>query len=226
MAVDTLYKSESLPVDIRAVRWLLQMPMAHRRRFLAALAECSDDVQTTVMRMIELVENPNSTGLERERAANTIRDALELQPFQHHDGMDLAEGEADAAARDPEVDRIAQRMDSQESAFWARVCELLKNKSLTQAEVASRIGCSQPAISQMLNRRCRPQRQTILKLAEALDVHPRELWPDLEVTDILDTVAAVQEAQTMSQAEAEAFRRALDRPPADAPAAPLPKRQR
>jgi transcriptional regulator with XRE-family HTH domain len=124
------------------------------------------------------------------------------------------------------MDRIFERMDSQEAAFANKLRDLLKNKGLTQGDLASRVGCSQPAISQMLTRKCRPQRQTILKLAAALDVHPRELWPDLEVTDILDTVAAVQQTQEMSEAEAEAFRRAMEAPAADTPAKSLPRRKR
>ena len=78
----------------------------------------------------------------------------------------------------------------------------------------------------MLKRNCRPQKKTIVSLASALDVEPRDLWPDVDVTDILDTVAAVQQEQIMSEEEADAFRRALERPATAAPAAPLPKRKR
>lgn len=223
MESNTSSKPRDLPVDIRAVRWLLQMRSADRRRFVAALTECSDEVQQTVFAMISVVEDPASTEFERQRAANTIRDALELQPFQARDGIDLALCEADAAARSQEIADIGRRMDSQEAAFAAKLKELLKNKGLTQTELARRVECSQPAVSLMLSRACRPQRQTIIKLAAALDVHPRELWPDLEVADILDTTAAVQQDQELSESEADALRRALAGPPANAPAKLLPK---
>ena len=78
----------------------------------------------------------------------------------------------------------------------------------------------------MLKRQCRPQRTTIINLAAALDVDPRELWPNLDVTDILDTVAAVQDDGEMTDTEADALRRTLEKPPATAPANPLPSRKR
>jgi len=79
-------------------------------------------------------------------------------------------------------------------------------KRLSQRELADRVGCSQPAISQMLTRECRPQKKTILKLAEALNVQPRDLWPDIEVAEMLDAVASLQSGDyVMSAAEAKAF---------------------
>ena len=65
-----------------------------------------------------------------------------------------------------------------------------------------------------------------MSLASAFDVPPQELWPELEVTDILDSVAAFHQDQPMSESESEAIRRSLKRPVANAPSNPLPKRQR
>jgi transcriptional regulator with XRE-family HTH domain len=226
MSINTatpLFESEDVPADLRAVRWLLQMSADERRSWCAALAECSDDVRDTVMRLIETAEDPKATEREKKRAAATIREVLK---FRHPHGTDLGQWEVDECLHGPQANQTAARLDSQEAAFAEKLRELLKSKGLTQAELAARVGCSQPAISQMLNRTCRPQRQTILKLATALDVHPRELWPDLDVADILDTVAEAQREQAMTDAEADAFRRALDRPAAQASANPLPKRKR
>jgi hypothetical protein len=58
----------------------------------------------------------------------------------------------------------------------------------------------------MLNRMCRPQKRTIPRLAKALNVHPRELWPDSEVADMLDAVASFQQDDyTMTATEASAL---------------------
>ncbi len=183
-------------------------------------------LRQTVVRMLTVIENPDSTAEERQRACSTIRDALESHEDPNGYGVNLAACEVSAAARYASIDRVAVELDSQEAAFAEKLRELMKARAMTQSELASRIGCTQPAISQMLKRECRPQRKTVLGLANALNVHPRELWPDLDVTDILDTVAAVQQEQTMSEAEADAFRRALEKPAAEAPATPLPKRRR
>lgn len=195
--------SQGLPVDVRTLRTLLKLDEADRKRLGAALQECNNAVQQAVERMIDVIEDPKSTPEQRSHAASAIRAAL-----------------------DPEAGEVLEPMDSQQAAFAERLRGLLNTKAITQAELASRVGCSQPAISQLLNRISRPQRQTIIKLAQALRVHPRELWPDLEVAELLDAAAAVQDDGMMSEHEADAFRRALERPVPATPAAPLPRRKR
>jgi hypothetical protein len=79
----------------------------------------------------------------------------------------------------------------------------------------------------MLNRRCRPQKETIRRLAEALQVQPQELWPDLHVVDMLDAVADFQENdRVMTEAEAKALRETASRNSAKIPVRSLPTRQR
>jgi transcriptional regulator with XRE-family HTH domain len=68
-------------------------------------------------------------------------------------------------------------MDAEESFFAHRLRELMEAKGLTQAELADKVGIGQPAISMMLNRACRPQRKTVLRFAQALQVPTEELWP-------------------------------------------------
>jgi transcriptional regulator with XRE-family HTH domain len=180
----------------------------------------------TVLRMLSVIEDPDSTTQETRRACSTIRAAIEVQDDPNRYGVNLGECELSAMVANPSVDRLAEELDSQEAAFAEKLRQFMKARGVTQRELASRIGCTQPAISQMLKRECRPQKKTILGLATALNVDPRDLWPDLDVTDILDTVAAVQQEQTMLETEAEVFRRALERPAPETPAAPLPKRKR
>ncbi len=146
------------------------------------------------------------------------------------DAFDVAESEEDYATEiDVEVvtgDRNEARPNTHEATFWDKVLQLMRSRSITQMQLAERLDSTQPAVSQMLKRRCRPQRSTIVSLANAFDVAPQELWPDLEVTDILDTVAAFHQDQTMSESESETIRRSLKREAAKVPANPLPKRQR
>jgi transcriptional regulator with XRE-family HTH domain len=164
------------------LEWTRSMSVQERKRFLGALIECSDDVQQVVVSLLNVVKDPSTAPAERKQALMTIADALSLNPCEE-DG---------------------QR--GQEDAFAQRLRELMDAKQVSQLELAERVGCSQPAISQMLNRKCRPQKRTILKLAEALKVHPRELWPDIDVADMLDAVASFQEdGYTMTAAEASAL---------------------
>jgi len=97
-------------------------------------------------------------------------------------------------------------MNTQEATFAQRLRELMEAKRISQQELADRVQCSQPAISQMLNRACRPQKKTILNLAEALNVQPRDLWPDIDVAEALDAVASFQQPEyVMTSPEAEAL---------------------
>ena len=77
----------------------------------------------------------------------------------------------------------------------------------------------------MLNRKCRPQKRTLLKVADALGVRPQELWPDLEVAEMLDAVASFQQDDyVMTEAEAEALKDSSKRNPPKIPVRPLRER--
>ncbi len=188
--------------------WMRSMPVADRKRFLGALTECSDDVQQVVVSLLNVVKDPCAMASERTRALTTIADALYLNPCEEDGeyGQDLAASEAYVAERSPSLAREVAKMNVQEATFSQRLRELMDAKRISQQELANRAGCSQPAISQMLNRACRPQKKTILKLAEALNVHPREIWPDIDVAEMLDAVVAFQQDDyVMTAAEAAAF---------------------
>ena len=145
--------------------------------------------------------------------------------------MDLAQIEKETASKHPDVAQrslIAKRldqMDSQESSFADRLRDLLKKRNITQQELAERADCTQSAISKMLTRNCRPQKKTIFKLAVALNVEPTELWPDLEVTAILDSVARFQEEQELTEEQADAIEKASKRSPAKTKGRRLPSRK-
>jgi transcriptional regulator with XRE-family HTH domain len=183
--------------------WMRSVSQPTRQRLLAAMAECNDEVRDVVLRMVRVVESPQATPAEREHALATIADVLLQNPDEE------------------------EHARSQQAVFADRLRSLMTEKCVTQQELAQRIGCSQPAVSQMLNRSCRPQKKTILKLAEALNVRPQELWPDLEVADMLDAVASFQQEEyAMTEAEAEALRETSRRNSAKIPVRSLPARQR
>jgi transcriptional regulator with XRE-family HTH domain len=186
--------------------WLRSMPEPTRKHFWGALAECSDAVQEVVVRLLGVVKNSHTTVVERQRALMTIADALFPNSESGEYGLDLIASEANAAAESSPLAHEVQRMNTQEATFADRVRELMETKRISQLELADRIGCSQPAISQMLNRTCRPQKKTILKLAEALDVQACDLWPDIDVAEMLDAVASFQQDDyVMTEAEARAL---------------------
>ena len=181
-------------------------------------------VRQTTLEMLRIIDDPDSSVEQRHRASRTIREALLQVESSEVSGVSLTRP-AQASMREDLPD-LESRLDSQEASFWRKVHEILKSKSITQSQLADRLGITQPAVSQMLNRRCRPQRSTIMSLATALSVEPTELWPDLEVSDLLDQVAAFQQEQPMTESEAAAIQRTLKRDVPNVPARPLPKWKR
>ena len=214
---------ESLPF----LRSLLSMQADELQRFCRALMECSDQVRADVLRMFEIAEDSNVSIADRLRALNTIADQLHLiRDPDGRFGMDLADSERLVAGQFPALAYQVKQMDSQEAEFAERLRDLMKKKQITQKQLAERIECSQPAISQMLNRKCRPQRKTLNKIASALDVDVRELWPDIEVAEHLDAVVAFQQdGREMTEAEAEALRD-TSQPPSRIKGRPLPSRKK
>ena len=188
--------------------WMHSMPSLDRKRFLGTFTECSDEVQRVVVSLLKVVKDTRTTPAERKRALMTIADALSLNPCEEDGeyGQDLAASEPYAARRNAPLAREVAKMDAQEDGFARRLRELMDAKRISQQELADRVGCSQPAVSQMLARMCRPQKKTVLRLAEALDVPPRDLWPDIDVAEMLDAAAAFQQDDhVMTAAEAAAF---------------------
>ncbi len=183
--------------------WMQALPAPERKCFLGRLAECSDAVQHVVIRLLAVIKNPDTAPAERKRALSAIADALFLSPEETDGGC------------------------PQEAAFAQRLRELMEAKRISQQELAERAHCSQPAISQMLKRACRPQKKTILKLAEALNVEARDLWPDIEVAEALDAVAGFQQPDyVMTPVEAQALADTSRRNAPKLQAKALPKRPR
>lgn len=208
-------------------RWMQSMPPADRRRFIARLLECSDEIQLAVISLIDVAKNPLTLAEDRKRALMTIADALYLNPDEVDGeyGQDAVRSEAYAAEKSKPLAREVAKMNTQEEAFAERLRELMKAKGVCQRELAERVDCSQPAISQMLNRACRPQRKTILKLAKALAVKPQDLWPDLDVADILDAAnGAYEDGYEMTPTEAEALAPTAAKPRPRVKAKSLPPR--
>lgn len=207
---------------------------SEQQEFIRRYMECSDDVQSVVRSMFAVLEHEHTTEEDRHRAFATIADALYLNPEEGHGnyGLDFIKSQQQIATQHPDetlrpivASRLGQ-MDSQEATFSDRLKTILQDKNITQEELAERIGCTQSAISKMLSRKSRPQRKTIVKMATALNVEPTELWPDLEVAAILDSVADFFNDRELTHAQAAALDAANSRPPVNVKTRELPSRKR
>jgi transcriptional regulator with XRE-family HTH domain len=182
-----------------------------QRELIKRFMECSDEVQSVVRSMFAVLEYEHSTHEDKQRAHSTIADALVLNPENRHGcyGMDQT-----------------RLVDAQEASFADRLSKLLIERNITQEELADRIGCTQSAISKILTRKARPRRTTIFKLSEALKVEPTELWPQLEVPAILDSVADAFADAELTEEQAKSLDAASRRPAAKVKTRELPSRKR
>ena len=182
-------------------------------------------MRQTTLEMLRIIEDEDSSAEDRNRACRTIRESLSVAESSEMRGTALVPQPLPAPVRHGLPDSES-RLQSQETAFWKMVQQIRKSKAITQVQLADRLGITQPAVSQMLTRQCRPQRSTIQNLASALGVEAQELWPDMEVSDLLDQVAAFHQDQSMTDFEATAIERTLKREVPNAPSVPLPKWKR
>ncbi len=201
---DTLRENSNTAI----LRLILSLRGPQQQAFISVLQECGEQLRTDAERLMAIVDDPKSLPGARGRAWNTLLDQFHLLPDDEgRYGMDLARSEAGAAERFPTLAREVEQMDSQEALFSDRLRQIMKDKNITQQQLAERIECSQPAISQMLNRKCRPQRKTLDKIASALSVDVLELWPDLEIIHYMDEIAAAEsDGYVMSESEARGLR--------------------
>jgi predicted XRE-type DNA-binding protein len=143
-----------------------------------AFVQCDEELRAEAHELFKALASGKLD--EEQRVATTALLAEILFPNADCDGLpglDLAEAEQMSAQVNPEAKDTLDRMDAEEAAFAKRVQQLMEAKNMTQAQLASAVGIGQPAVSMMLNRACRPQKKTVLRIAEALGVGPEELWP-------------------------------------------------
>lgn len=145
-----------------------------------ALQECTPELREQAL---VLMGDLGSGQLdEYDTQATTALLAEILFPSSDEDGlpgMELKRAEGIAKEICPESKEALRKMDEDESAFADRLRDLMQEKKLTQAALAEKVGVGQPAIAMMLQRDCRPQKRTVVRIAEALGVNPEQLWPGL-----------------------------------------------
>lgn len=154
-----------------------KLTLMQAAKFLRAYLECSDEIQAGIRGMLEILNDPNTDEDDRNMTLITLADALFPDSRDGKLGMDLEESEELGAGYSEEKRTTLEEMDREEKTFAVRLRKAMETQGITQEQLAARTGVGQPAISNMLNRQCRPQQRTVLRLAEALNAVPEELWP-------------------------------------------------
>ena len=143
-----------------------------------AYVECTEEIQSLIRDMVEIVNDSSATEDEKLMACSTIAESL--FPSRHHGqlGVDLEQAErldAERSARDQRRSRFdgPPRRALRGSGPCA---DARARHDASPTGHACEIG--QPAVSNLLSRRSRPQRRTVEKIARALGVATSEIWPE------------------------------------------------
>lgn len=145
--------------------------------FFRSYVEAGDATRKVIRDMAEIINDSGADEAEKASALSTLMEAM--FPSNAPDDMD---GELGIDLRDfREVQDDEEQYsahDREEKMFSDRLRLIMDEKKITQTALAKLIDVGQPAIANMLARKCRPQRRTVEKIAEALGVPPQKLWPD------------------------------------------------
>jgi len=140
--------------------------------FLSAYDQCSPEIQEIVREMSAIILDENTDSDDKMHAIDTFIEALwpglATDALEHHQVLENSD----------EFKEASEALDRQESEFSDRVRKLMDEQGKNQDDLADVMGVTQPAIANILNRRCRPQQRTIARFAAALGVEASELWPD------------------------------------------------
>lgn len=144
-------------------------------RVFGAYQEASQIVKDIVATMSHVINDPTADREDLDAAIDTLIEALFPGSKDSGYGADL---ESLHAADNVDAGPVLKTQQRQEEHFSATVRALMRKKRMAQRELAQAVGVTQPAISMLLSRKCRPQKVTIEKIAKALHVDPNEIWPD------------------------------------------------
>ncbi len=139
---------------------------------LATFLKLDASKQEAIREKVEVAVDPAAGTAQREDAEKAIVAALKLAGDPRSSVRVLTREELLSG----EQLALRERMDQQESEFAERLCRLMAERQMTQAELARHIGVGQSAVSMLLSRKCRPQPRTLGKIATALGVSVEDLW--------------------------------------------------
>lgn len=137
----------------------------------SAFDGCSQEIQNVISEMVQILTDETVSEEDKSHAVDVIAEAMFpslTADIREHDEFRNASNEAKEEEK---------TLLDEENVFGERLRGFMADKNISQEKLAAETGVSQPAISNMLNRKCRPQRRTIARFAVALGVEPTELWP-------------------------------------------------
>jgi DNA-binding XRE family transcriptional regulator len=168
MATRTQSRNRATEIELTTSRLFAQVFQAYM--------ESDATLQQVVQDMVRIVNDPEVDDDDRAMAVATLHEAL-FPIYSPYDGQ-LGESIEDEERYAIGEEKAAHdEIDREHTTFASRVVEIMKTKGMTQTQLAQAIGVQQSAVSLLLSRDSRPQRRTVLKIADALGVPSGDLWP-------------------------------------------------
>lgn len=166
----------TLDAVIRAERPLrgdIEQPLVGLFARMFPAYQCGSEATKKVIEsMVGIVNDPKASDDEKHAALDTLVEVLFPEPKDRGIDLDNADEVCGAGTA-----AIQEAMEREQAQFANRLNEFMTARRMSQVQLAKLVGVGQPAISMMLKRKCRPQRSTVERIAKALDVDPKKLWP-------------------------------------------------
>src|SRR5208337_4261341 len=102
-----------------------------------AYVECTEEIQSLIRDMVEIVNDSSATEDEKLMACSTIAESLFPSRHGGQLGVDLEQFERLDAERSREIKDVHASMDRQEEHFADRVLALMPERDMTQAQLAN-----------------------------------------------------------------------------------------
>ena len=144
-------------------------------KIFQAYQQAWETVKDVIETMVHILNDPSADREEQDAAVDTLIEALFPSHKDKEYGADLFTLKAGDGVN---VEHIIARHEKQEDRFANTVKALMKKQRMTQRQLADAIGVTQPAIAMLLSRKCRPQKATVVKIAQALGVASKALWTE------------------------------------------------
>lgn len=141
--------------------------------YLRAYLACSSVMKQAVESMIAVIDSPESDEQDKMLAYHTIDGILKMEEHAARDTFLLTDD--DPGFGDRETGSQEESAAPTATTFGDCIRKLMEEKGITQAQLADRMGISQPAVNKLITKTVNPKGETLLRVAQAFGVKVEDL---------------------------------------------------
>ena len=141
--------------------------------YLRAYLACNFVMKQAVESMIAVIDSPESDEQDKMLAYHTIDGILKMEEHAARDTFLLTDD--DPGFGDRETDSQEESAAPTATTFGDRIRKLMEEKGITQAQLAERMGVSQPAVNKLITKTMKPKEETAKRMLDAMKITPEEV---------------------------------------------------